>query len=229
MDAEDATQEILIKVITNLASFRGESAFETWVHRVAVNHLMNLKQRLVENLTFEEGAVHLGRAAVQPAYEGPEQHLLAEEVKMSCTTSMLICLSRPMRMAYILGEIVGLSTTEAAYALEVTPEAFRKRLSLARADLRAFMSAHCGLFNPENPCRCEKKINYDVAISRMNPKQLRFADKGSARAHAPQIVAGVERLRDDVAIFRSHPEYQAPERLLAGLKALIASRTADLE
>ena len=41
-DAEDASQEILIRVMNNLASFRGESAFSTWVFRIAVNHLEKL-------------------------------------------------------------------------------------------------------------------------------------------------------------------------------------------
>ena len=40
-DAEDATQEILIRVITRLSTFRGEAAFPTWVHRIAVNHLLD--------------------------------------------------------------------------------------------------------------------------------------------------------------------------------------------
>jgi len=39
-DAEDATQEILVKVVTHLGSFRQESAFTTWVYRIASNHLL---------------------------------------------------------------------------------------------------------------------------------------------------------------------------------------------
>ncbi|NJL92496.1 MAG: RNA polymerase sigma factor [Anaerolineae bacterium] len=157
MDAEDATQEILIRVITNLSSFRGDSTFETWVHRIAVNHLLNLKQRTLETLTYEEGREHIQRASEGAEYTEPDRGLLAEEVKISCTTSMLICLSRPLRMAYILGVIFELDGREAAYVLEVTPDTFRKRVSLARMQLRAFMEANCGLFNPDNPCRCTKK------------------------------------------------------------------------
>ena len=43
-DAEDATQEILIRVITRLSTFRGEAAFTTWVHRIAVNHLLDRRR-----------------------------------------------------------------------------------------------------------------------------------------------------------------------------------------
>jgi RNA polymerase sigma factor (sigma-70 family) len=43
-DAEDATQEILIKVVTHLAEFRGESAFTSWVYRIACNHLLTTRK-----------------------------------------------------------------------------------------------------------------------------------------------------------------------------------------
>src|SRR5215510_15437334 len=54
-DARDATQEILIRVITRLGSFRGESKFTTWVYRVAANYLRDArKSRLEEQqYTFE--------------------------------------------------------------------------------------------------------------------------------------------------------------------------------
>ena len=39
-DARDATQEILIKVITRLSTFRGDSKFTSWVYKIAVNHLI---------------------------------------------------------------------------------------------------------------------------------------------------------------------------------------------
>src|SRR5688572_27185757 len=44
-DAEDATQEILVRVVTHLGGFRGESAFTTWVYRVAVNYLLTTRKR----------------------------------------------------------------------------------------------------------------------------------------------------------------------------------------
>src|SRR6267143_1222970 len=43
-DAEDATQEILVKVLTRLSSFEGRSSFRTWLYRIAVNHVLNVKR-----------------------------------------------------------------------------------------------------------------------------------------------------------------------------------------
>ena len=51
-DAEDATQEILIKVITSLSGFRGESAFETWMYRISSNHLLTTRKRKSETMGY---------------------------------------------------------------------------------------------------------------------------------------------------------------------------------
>src|SRR5713226_603083 len=60
-DAEDASQEILVKVITHLGTFRGESSFRTWVCRIATNHLLNVRKSRVERaeLTFSAFALDL--------------------------------------------------------------------------------------------------------------------------------------------------------------------------
>lgn len=53
-DAEDATQEILIKIVTHLSDFRHESAFMTWVYRIAANSLLTIRKSRAEReeLTF---------------------------------------------------------------------------------------------------------------------------------------------------------------------------------
>src|SRR5712671_4400992 len=49
-DAEDATQEILVRVVTQLSSFNFRSRLKTWVYRVAVNHLLDRKRSAVERM-----------------------------------------------------------------------------------------------------------------------------------------------------------------------------------
>ena len=56
-DAEDATQEILIRVITRLATWRGEAKLMTWAYRVGVNYLLNLRRGIsaeTTSLSFDE-------------------------------------------------------------------------------------------------------------------------------------------------------------------------------
>ena len=52
-DAEDATQEILIKVLTRLSSFEGRSSFRTWLYRIVVNHVLNMKRGRVEQASLD--------------------------------------------------------------------------------------------------------------------------------------------------------------------------------
>ena len=47
-DAEEVTQEVLVKVITRLSTFKGESKFRTWLYRIAANHVLNMKRRNAE-------------------------------------------------------------------------------------------------------------------------------------------------------------------------------------
>ena len=47
-DAEEVTQEVLVKVITKLSTFKGESKFRTWLYRIAANHVLNMKRRSAE-------------------------------------------------------------------------------------------------------------------------------------------------------------------------------------
>jgi RNA polymerase sigma factor (sigma-70 family) len=217
MDAEDATQEILIKVLTNLSKFRGESSFTTWVYRVATNYLLNMKRSEIENLTFDEGEMHLKLGASYPSYDHADKNLLEEEVKIACSTSMLICLSRPLRLAYLIGEILEFDGNEGAVILEIDPATFRKRLSLARQQIRSFMAKQCGIFDPQNACRCSKQISYCIEVDWFQPNKLKFADKGQVN----QAKQEIESILNETAIFHSHPDYLPPDSILSSIKSLL--------
>lgn len=149
-DAEDAAQEILIRVITGLAGFEGKSSFRTWVYRIASNTLLTQGKKRMEQaaLSFEEFGEALGEGLSDAQLtDGNDivEELLLEEVKIGCTHAMLLCLDRDHRFAYILGEILDLDHIEGAEVLAITPAAFRKRLSRAKQRITTFMMAHCGL------------------------------------------------------------------------------------
>ncbi len=228
-DAEDASQEILIRILTSLSSFRGESSFSTWVYRVASNYLLTTrKRRMDDQLTFqafgEDLERGLGKAAEIPA--SSEQALLIQEVKIGCTHGMLLCLDREHRLAFILGEVFELTDREAAVILEISAAAFRKRLSRARSRLYAFMAQHCGLVNPKSQCRCAKRVDVAIQLGRVNPKDLRFASHPAIAHPEPALIEKVsemEELHDAAAVFRSHPDFAAPESLLPAIKDLIGS------
>src|SRR5436309_14921749 len=110
-DAEDVTQEILIKVISKLSTFEGRSSFRTWLYRIAVNHVLNMKRgrRELPALTF---ACYAHGLDATPDLDPPDQRsvpadvrLLVDEARLGCTAGMLLCHDREQRVIYILGEI----------------------------------------------------------------------------------------------------------------------------
>lgn len=229
-DAEDAAQEILIRVITGLGGFRGDSRFSTWVYRVACNTLASLKPGRMEraSLDFDAFGKDLERGlsdAPLATAPGVDEALLLEEVKIGCTTAMLLCLDRPHRLAYVMGEILELDHREASAALEVSPAAFRKRLSRARARIIGFMRARCGLLHPQNACRCRRRVNAALALGRVDPHHLQFASSAERARDFPRVleeIRALDELRRAAVLFRSHPAPAGRADLATWLKSVVA-------
>lgn len=231
-DAADATQEILIKIITHLGSFRGESAFRTWCYRIASNHLLTNRAGRVErqSVSFEalsEEFAAEGSAREPRAFASPDHDLLAREVKLGCTLGILLCLDRPHRLAYIVGEILDFSGDEGAELTDTPPVTYRKRLSRARERVRAFMAQRCGLVNEEAACRCSKQIGPAIDEGRIDASRLLFADHPErlidARSLLPKL-RELEELHATVQIYRSHPDYAAPASIVLALRELLRAR-----
>lgn len=228
-DAEDATQEILIRVITGLEGFRGESRFRTWVYRVACNALASAKRSRMERMevTFDAFGEDLARGLSDGSLaveSNVEEALLLEEVKIGCTLAMLLCLDRPHRLAYLLGEILELDHNEASSALDIAPAAFRKRLSRARQEITSFMKARCGRANPANACRCRRRVNAAVALGRVDPRHLLFASNAERARRFPEVLREIRLLEEErraTALYRSHPHPEPGHDLTTWLKQVL--------
>jgi RNA polymerase sigma factor (sigma-70 family) len=226
-DAEDVTQEILIKLTTKLSTFEGRSSFRTWLYRIAVNHILNVKRRSFEDrLNFIEYGRELDAT---PDMDLPDPNtvpadvkLMVDEARIGCTSGMLLCLDREQRLIYVLGEIFGVSDRVGAELLDISRDHFRQKLSRARRDLHSFMQNQCGLVNTANPCRCAKKTQGFARAGYLNPEKLLFA-----REHVTRVreVAGkkcddLEALDAQYAeIHRDHP-FQTPPDFVASLRNL---------
>ena len=182
----------------------------------------------VENLTFQafgEDLEHgLGQAAGTPP--NAERALLIKEVKIGCTHGMLLCLDREHRLAFILGDVFEVTDREASEILEISCVAFRKRLSRARRRLNDFMAQHCGLVNPGCQCRCARRVERAIQLKRIDRKNLRFAQHPTIARPDPLLMRRVdemEALHAAAVVFRSHPQFAAPETLLASVRELLDS------
>src|SRR5262245_38938866 len=213
-DARDATQEILIRVITNLGTFKGKSQFATWVYKVAANYLLATRRSRLEaqRYTFERFGRELDEGLSDAPIQnesGPDEALLLEEIKIGCTQGMLLCLERPHRLAYILGDILELESPEAAAVLGIKQATFRKQLSRARAEIVSFTQRKCGLVNPENECRCRRRVNPALKVGRVDPRHLLFAHDVERARRFPDVLREIRRLEEvqrAVALYRSHPQ-----------------------
>jgi RNA polymerase sigma factor (sigma-70 family) len=231
-DAEDAAQEILLVILTHLGSFRGESSFRTWCWRIACNHLLRVRGGRRESVTFESITELLESArgdAPQPGETEAESQWLAREVRLRCTEAMLLSLDRELRIAFILTEILALSGEEAAAVLEIEPAAYRKRISRARVRLLGFLRVQCGIFDPTNPCRCEKQVAPAMARGQLLPEELLLAKHPLCTGPG-----AIERCADEVGDLQRaaevlrHPDYAAPSGLLANVRALLDSGRLEL-
>lgn len=216
-DAEDATQDILLKMITHLSSFRGDSSFTTWVFSIAVNHLKNYKKHMFAQypLSFEYYGDDIENGKIQDVpdlTQNVEKDILAEELKMSCTNVMLQCLDTESRCIFILGTMFKIDSRIAGDILEMTPEAYRQRLSRIRRKMADFLEQYCGEYGGGR-CKCKDRVNYAIQNHRINPKQL---DYMAAEEISVQTMMDVKNAMEDIddlsQDFSFCKPYQSPER-----------------
>ena len=215
-DAEDASQDILLKVMTHLSSFKGESAFTTWVFRIAVNHLKDYKKHMFARLplSFEFYGDDIRSGKVQDApdlTQNVEKAILAEELKLSCTNVMLQCLDSESRCIFILGTMFRLDSRIAGEILGVTPEAYRQRLSRVRKKMADFLSEYCGEYG-KGTCHCASRVNYAIQNHRISPDRLDFTAAKPSDI-AVEVKAAMEEIDGYAQQFSFCRTYQSTERL----------------
>jgi RNA polymerase sigma factor (sigma-70 family) len=226
-DAEDATQEILIKAITRLNSFEGRSEFRTWLYRIASNHLLD---RCRSAKSFEGVARTLAEIPDEdipdPNGTQVEIALLVEEAKIACTTGILLCLEPRQRMAFLVGEVLGVKDDVGAEVLDTSPANFRQILSRARRSLYGFLQQQCGLVDHQNPCRCANKTMGFIDRGFVSAARLQFVSERliPVRDVATDRFNEIQELERRYAeVFRDQPLIAAPDhaQLLRELLQLI--------
>lgn len=227
-DAEDATQDILLKMITHLSSFRGESAFTTWVFSIAANHLKNYKKHMFARcpLSFEyygNDIVNGNVRDIPDLTQNVEQDLLAEELKMSCTNVMLQCLDAESRCIFILGTMFKIDSRIAGDILGITPETYRKRLSRTRKKMADFLKQYCGEYGG-GTCKCKNRINYAIQSHRIHPLQLDYATAAEIPVQTMLDVKNAMEEIDELSQdFSFCKPYRSPERVRHLLQELLDS------
>jgi len=217
-DAEDVTQEILIKLVTKLATYDArKSSFRTWLYRIVANHVINLKKQKSEYLfpSFEECAAAMEKIPDETTDASPEKRMLLEELKIKCLTGLLLCLDRRQRLVFILSEIFEVDSRTGSEITELSEANYRRILSRAKKRLNNFINQKCGLVKAENPCHCRKKLRGLIREGFVDPDNLLF--------YEDKLVSIQETIRhhrhtlnelttpENVKLFREHPFYTSPD------------------
>lgn len=230
-DAEDAAQDILLKVITHLSSFRNESSFATWVFRIAVNHLKSYKKHMFAQVPFSfefygNDIEHADIHNVPDLTQDVEKSILAEELKMSCTNVMLQCLDAESRCIFVLGTMFKVDSRIAGEILGITSEAYRQKLSRTRKKMADFLSAYCGEYG-SGTCRCKDRVNYAIQSHRIQPAHLDYAQAvQSDTAKAAGVMQAMEEIDDLSHHFLFLKTYQSPEKLKKFVQEFLDSALA---
>lgn len=223
-DAEDASQDILLKVMTHLSSFKGESSFSTWVFRIAVNHLKDYKKHMFARfpLSFEfygDDIQNAGTEDVPDLTQNVEQAILAEELKLSCTNVMLQCLDTESRCIFILGTMFRVDSRIAGDILGITPEAYRKRLSRVRKKMADFLTEYCGEYG-KGKCHCADRVNYAIQSRRISPAQLYYQTAVPVQIML-DVKEAMEEIDDLSQEFSFCRTWQTPENLKQFIKEFL--------
>jgi RNA polymerase sigma factor (sigma-70 family) len=180
LDAEDVTQEIMLKILTKLSTFKGQSLFRTWLYRIVKNHVLNMQKRQRENQisSFDLYWKHIENAPDMEIADlsrlPVDLSLIVRETKVLCMMGMLLCLDRLQRLVFILGDLFEVDENLGSELLEISRVNFRQILSRSRKRLYHFMADKCSLIREGNPCRCSHKLKSLIDSGAIDPHHLQF-------------------------------------------------------
>lgn len=232
-DAEDATQDIILKVITHLSSFKKKSAFSTWVFSIAINHLKDYKKHMFAKcpLSFEfykEDILNAPIHDVPDLTQNVEREILSEELKQSCTNVMLQCLDTESRCIFILGTMFKLDSRIAGDILGITPEAYRQRLSRIRKKMADFLEAYCGEYGT-GQCKCRDRLNYAIQSHRLNPVSLEYTDAVEIPTETIlNFTSAMEEIDDLSLKFSFCKAYQSTDKIKRFIEDFLSSEQISI-
>lgn len=144
-EAEDVLQDSFIQACGHMSDFEGRSGLGSWLHRIVVNTaLMRLRRKQPAHISLDEQPHEAERPvsmALTDTTTEPAREVLGAELRTALEQALLT-LPHTLRAAFVLREIEGLSTKDAAAALGIAEPALKVRLHRARLALRAALASY---------------------------------------------------------------------------------------
>ncbi|MCI9049436.1 MAG: RNA polymerase sigma factor [Coprobacillus sp.] len=232
-DAEDASQDIILKIVTHLSTFKKQSAFSTWVFSIASNHLKNYKKHMFAKaqLSFDFYGNDIKNANIENLPDmtnNVDKAILAEELKFSCTNVMLQCLDSDSRCIFILGTMFKINSQIASEILGISSDSYRQKLSRARKKMAQFLSEYCGEYG-NGKCMCKDRINYAIMSHRLNPHQLDYTTSSEISLEKIlDVTNAMENIDHYSEEFSFCKTYKSPEIIKKFIKDLLNSIDIDI-
>ncbi len=208
-DAKDVSQEIFIRILDKLSTFRFESAFSTWVYRLSVNVLLReRKQRSrYQGISFDVYAMDLDKANFDVPYESDlEVKVLAEELKYSCSNVMLQCLDDRSRCIYVLGTMFHIDANQGAQIMGISAVNYRQILSRTRKKVHEFLDSYC---MASGHCDCMRRIGHAIRTHRLPSDHCDYmALKPIAKERLCHCTEVMENFETQSDLFATLPYYE---------------------
>ena len=165
-EAEDVMQQAYVNAFTHLRQFNGSARFSTWLMRIAINESLARVHRQGRYEAFDDEVTNVEPFMSRNPSEDPERQAFTGELR-GLLEWAIDTLPDGMREVFVLRDVEGLSTSEAAESLDVSEDVVKTRLSRARAALRRVLLERMGATAPEafrfyRP-RCDRVVSQVLA------------------------------------------------------------------
>ena len=147
-EAEDVMQQAYVNAFTHLRQFNGSAQFSTWLTRIAINEALARVRRRGRYEVFDDDLSNVEPFMPTNPVQSPERQAFAGELR-GLLEWAIDALPDGMREVFVLREVEGLSTSEAAECLGVSEDVVKTRLSRGRAQLRRLLMERTGATAPE--------------------------------------------------------------------------------
>lgn len=202
-DAEDVCQETFIQAYQSMDSFKGDSAFYTWIYKIALNNCLKLKKKM--NRAFVESLdekIEMYKEEIPQEvldwYEDPQKAVyikeLIGEIRHGCMHFLSFRLPENQRIVYIMRNVLDFSYKDIAEVIGETEAVVKARLNRARASLAEYFNQRCQWFSEEPTCTCRSRIGFALTY---DPEILR-------RVRQQAVDAGISSKAEIDELYKPH-------------------------
>ena len=221
--AEDVTQEILIIIISKLATYdQKKASFRTWLYRIVANHVINMKQSKKEQFyaahaeTFDFNTSMLNLPDSKHISSMRDKEFI-DETKNYCTLCILLCLNRMERIVLILGAIFEVTDRIGAEICDISQANFRKILSRSRKKVADYFQRNCSLFDEHNPCKCSEQVSYLINLGLIKPGDMNTKRNslGAIRTVVGKTITDIEDSYSKfLTLYQDQPFFKGPDMVI---------------